>query len=77
MIVYSIVPEDIVFDGIEDFSPDYMDLELNGISMQIEPMNAKQARIVRLYSTDAQDYLNPQFAPGSVINFNPVFLNKQ
>ncbi|MDF2927261.1 MAG: hypothetical protein K0R57_6175 [Paenibacillaceae bacterium] len=73
MTHYSIIPEETVFEGCEAFAPDYMELEVNGIMMQVERLNGFQARIVRIYSGNALDYTNPRYAPGSLLEFQPLF----
>lgn len=73
MTHYSIIPEETVFAGYEEFAPDYLELVINGISMQVERLNGSQARIVRIYSCDASDYLNPAYAPGSMLEFEAAF----
>ncbi|UKS29829.1 YlzJ-like family protein [Paenibacillus sp. HWE-109] len=71
MIHYSVLPMEVIFEGIETYEPKYLEIEQDGISMQIEPISGFQARIVRLYSCNPQDYLNRQYAPGTIISYSP------
>ncbi|OCT13761.1 hypothetical protein A8709_19470 [Paenibacillus pectinilyticus] len=71
MTHYSVIPMEVIFDGYEKFAPEYQDIEQNGFMMQIEPLSGFQARIVRLYSCNPQDYLNEQYAPGTIISYRP------
>lgn len=73
MIVYSVLPDEIVFKDMEDYTPQYTDIEVGGLRMQVEAISGHKARIVRLYSTNPQDYLNPSYAPGTEIDFHPQF----
>ncbi|TXK81924.1 YlzJ-like family protein [Paenibacillus sp. N3.4] len=73
MIHYSVIPMDVIFEGMESFEPRYMEIEQGGVFMQIEPINGFQARIVRLYSCNPQDYLNAHYTPGTIISYSPVF----
>lgn len=73
MTLYTIMPEEVVWAGREEFNPVYLDMEINGVSMQVERLNGAQARVVRLYSSNVQDYLNPAYAPGSILEFQPCF----
>lgn len=73
MTLYTIMPDDVVWAGQEEFEPVYLDVEINGISMQVERVNDAQARVVRLYSGNVQDFLNPSYAPGSILEFQPFF----
>ncbi|MNP78457.1 hypothetical protein D3C76_1760780 [compost metagenome] len=50
-----------------------MEVQINGITMQVERLNASQAKIVRLYSGNAMDYMNPAYAPGNMLEFQPFF----
>ncbi|NQX57330.1 YlzJ-like family protein [Paenibacillus qinlingensis] len=71
MIHYSVIPMEVIFEGFDAFSPQYLDIEVDGMMMQIEPLSGYQARIVRLYSCNPQDYLNEHYMPGSLISYQP------
>jgi YlzJ-like protein len=70
MIHDSLIPLELVFEGMETFAPNYMNVEISGIQMQVEALEAGKARIIRLYSPDPTDYLNPEWSPGSIVFFN-------
>lgn len=72
MILYTAVAPETVLEGMESYQPEYLDIKLNGLDVQIEMLNGTQARIVRLWSPNPNDYLNPSFTPGTVIEFQPV-----
>jgi hypothetical protein len=72
MTIYSIIPDEIIFAGAEDQQYAYLDMRINGMDLQVEMMNAHQAKIIRLFSVNANDYLNADFAPGKIIEFQPV-----
>ncbi len=71
MIMYTSMPLELVYEGFDDFRPQYEEIEYNGVHMVIEPTGKNQARIVRLLSPDPQDYLNPDYFPGTLIHFYP------
>lgn len=73
MIHYTVLPLEAVLEGIdhEDF-PRPIEIAVNGVAMEVQPINAQQATIVRLISCNPQDYLNPQYAPGRMIEFQPI-----
>ncbi|MGO4500467.1 YlzJ-like family protein [Paenibacillus sp. 2RAB27] len=71
MIHYSVIPMEVIFEGFDAFSPQYLEVEVDGFMMQIEPLSGYQARIVRLYSCNPQDYLNELYTPGSIISYQP------
>jgi hypothetical protein len=71
MIHYSVIPMEVIFEGYDSFSPAYIDIQQDGFMMQIEPLSGYQARIVRLYSCNPQDYLNDNYAPGTIVSYRP------
>jgi hypothetical protein len=72
MTHYTILPLEAVMDGIEEMKSTSMEVMINGITMQVQPLNASQASIVRIISPNPQDYLNPLYSPGRVIEWRPV-----
>jgi precorrin-4 methylase len=73
MIIYSVMPMELVLEGMDQKEEiRYMDIMLNGIQMQVQPLNERQASIVRIISGDPQVYLNPDYYPGKLIEFQPV-----
>ncbi|NLJ34051.1 MAG: hypothetical protein GX349_05615 [Firmicutes bacterium] len=71
MILYTTMPLETVLQGLEDLHPSYLEMEVAGTRLVIEETGLGQGRIVRLLSTDPQDYLNPALQPGMVISFAP------
>jgi len=70
MILYTPMPLEAVLEGIENVD-DLQEIQLNGITMQVKVMDTGKAQIVRLISPNPQDYLNPSYAPGNYIQFQP------
>jgi hypothetical protein len=75
MILYSVIPAEVIFQGMEQYNPQYEVIELQGVSMQVERISNNEARIVRLYSVNPQDFLNPELSPGTLITYGPTILN--
>lgn len=72
MIHYTPLPIESVFEGYDESQSALEEIVFQGVSMMVEPQeNGKQATIVRVISSNPQDYLNPDFAPGKVISFIP------
>jgi hypothetical protein len=71
-MMHTIAPLDMVLDGMDKMEHTSVDIVMHGISMQVQPISATQASIVRLISGNPQDYLNPSYSPGRVIEFKPV-----
>ena len=69
MILYSIVPVDIVFrnfgysDEVKYFEAEYM-----GERVQVAEEGINQYRITKVISTSPQAFLNPGLQPGCIIS---------
>lgn len=65
-MLYTIMPpEEIWAEEQEDV--ELKDVDFQGCMMQIEPVDTATGKVVRILSTDPQDYLNPAFQPGSIV----------
>ncbi|WP_135547272.1 YlzJ-like family protein [Paenibacillus cymbidii] len=73
MIIHSVMPIETVMQGFDEHQPAFQEIELGGVTMQVETVDARRVRIVRLFSPDPQDYLNPHYTPGTIIAFAPNF----
>ncbi|GIP33130.1 YlzJ-like family protein [Paenibacillus sp. J2TS4] len=71
MTIHSIVPIERIMEGSEEADYSYEQIQLNGMEMQVQRISANQAKIIRIFSPQANDYLNPAYAPGTVITFSP------
>ncbi|WP_058303992.1 YlzJ-like family protein [Gorillibacterium timonense] len=76
MTLHTILPHELVLAGIEDASYAYQDAVIDGICMQVEFLGSARARIIRLYSANLADYLNPLYAPGTVIHYQPTSIRE-
>jgi hypothetical protein len=71
MTIYSIFPVETIFEGWEESPPARTEnIVLNGLNMQVEIINFHQAKVVRLNSTEPNDYLKPEWQPGRVIELS-------
>jgi hypothetical protein len=73
MIIYSIIPMEVIFTGMEQQTYDYVEVTVGGISMQVEILGVNQAKIVRLLSCRPDDFINPAYTPGTIIYYQPSF----
>jgi hypothetical protein len=64
---------EIIFAGMEQQTYEYIEVEVGGISMQVERVGLNQAKIIRLLSCQPNDYLNPAYLPGTMISYQPGF----
>lgn len=74
MILYSCMPEEIVFEGWDRELERPTEVTINGLLMEVQPVSPQEAKIVRLISPDPQQYLNPAYAPGQIIMYTPNFI---
>ncbi|KIL41395.1 hypothetical protein SD70_07005 [Gordoniibacillus kamchatkensis] len=71
MILYTPMPLERVFEGIEELEANTFTATVGGVEMELQPAGERQARIVRLLSPNPQHYLRPEHAPGSLVQFSP------
>lgn len=71
MILYTTVPLEAVFEGIENMQARSFTATVGGVQMELEPFGERQARIVRLLSPYPEHYLQPEYAPGTVVELAP------
>lgn len=70
MIIHSIVPDEIIFAGIEDIlAPEEM--LVNGLLMQVERMSNNEVKLIRIISPELEPYLIDTYMPGQIIRFQP------
>ena len=69
MILYSIVPADIVFKNF-DYGNEvkYFETEYMGEKVQVAEAGNNQYRITKIISTSPQAFLNPGLQPGCLIS---------
>lgn len=67
MILYSIIPVEIVF-GLTDQKVKYMETEYLGEKIEVAQLDDKNYVITRLLSTRPSSFLNPKLQPGNIIS---------
>lgn len=67
-ILWTAMPVDLVTDGLQPEIPAAVDMVVDGRLMQVMPGQGGRGTVQRLLSTDPQDYLDPRWQPGMVIN---------
>lgn len=67
-LIYSPIPLDQIFpDNLDNI--EYQELDLGDErKVLVERINDKQSKIVRLISTNCNDFLDPRYQPGTLIN---------
>ncbi|HHY71057.1 MAG TPA: hypothetical protein GX519_05280 [Thermoanaerobacterales bacterium] len=69
MLLYTSMPLEIVLEGM-DKKYEYKEINVDGVKLVVESVGINQSKIVRLLSSNPQDFLNPNFSPGKIITFS-------
>ncbi|MBM7854462.1 hypothetical protein JOC37_000835 [Desulfohalotomaculum tongense] len=68
MILYTPMQLELVLEGLEEQSnANQREINVGNATLVVEDKGFGRAQVVRLISTDPQDYLNPDFAPGTEV----------
>ncbi|MEC0373505.1 YlzJ-like family protein [Paenibacillus chibensis] len=70
MTLHTIMPLEDVWEhrGEEDPSAE---VRVKGVLMEVRPLDFNRAQIIRLLDGPLDNYLNPAFAPGQIIQYVP------
>ncbi|ADL13074.1 YlzJ-like family protein [Acetohalobium arabaticum] len=72
MVYYSIIPAgDIFAEEDEEAEEELVELEVDGVTMLINQTEVDKGEIVKVISSNPQDYLNADYQPGTMIKFEP------
>lgn len=76
MILYSIVPSEVVFQGSSyTDNMKFIEAEYKGEKIMVTQMADKSFEIIRLLSTRPESFLDPAFQPGSKIDAKDFCIN--
>ncbi len=70
MILWTPLPIEAVTEGLEPAPAATMEVRVRGRLVEVAPVGAGAGRVVRLHSTDPQDYLAPSLQPGAVVRWD-------
>ena len=71
-LFYTVLPLELVFAGIDaERKTQPVELPIQGGILVVEPLGHRQARILRVISSDPQLFLEPRLQPGQVLEFSP------
>jgi len=70
MLLYTIIPPEYIFEESDPETEQEAEFEIKrgSLSLLVQPLPGGQAKVSRIISTNAQDYLNPQWQPGSIMS---------
>lgn len=69
MILYTMMPEELVFPHENELANKYHSIEENGVPLLVSQNSEGEYKIVRLLSSDPQHYLDNRYIPGTKISF--------
>ncbi|MBB3109453.1 hypothetical protein FHS18_001505 [Paenibacillus phyllosphaerae] len=69
MTLYTSMPLELVLDGVNTQPGPFVDVVHGGVKMQVEPVSPGIGRIVRLLECPLDAYLDPQYAPGTIVTY--------
>ncbi|MBP3965196.1 YlzJ-like family protein [Paenibacillus lignilyticus] len=69
MTIYSTMPLELVYDGINHQPGPYVSIKIGDVQLQIESVTPGVGRIVRLLDGPLDAYLRPELSPGTLIAF--------
>ncbi|HHY13747.1 MAG: hypothetical protein GX977_14720 [Firmicutes bacterium] len=70
MIHYVALPIELVVENMGKIDYQFTEVEIDGIKMILEPMDFNKGKIVRIISSDPNDFINPSYQPGQTINLH-------
>lgn len=65
-MLYTIIPEDVVLENLETVQAS-RETTYKGRRFLVQPYEHHRYQVVQLISSDPNDFLLPEFAPGSII----------
>ncbi|MFC5532516.1 YlzJ-like family protein [Cohnella yongneupensis] len=69
MMLYTTMPLELVMDGFQTEPGPFLEIEHEGMTMQVLPTAPGVGTIVRLLSAPLDRYLSPEYSPGRTIYF--------
>lgn len=69
MTIYTNMPLELVFEGINDEQEPLQEVWALGVKMQVAPVAPGMGKIVRLLECSLNDYLNPSLSPGVIVQY--------
>lgn len=71
MTLHTIMPLEAVWEeGYTQQDP--AEVRIQGMLMQVMPLDNSRAQIIRLLDCPLENYLNPSLAPGQIIRYIPT-----
>ncbi|MCH1623727.1 YlzJ-like family protein [Fredinandcohnia quinoae] len=72
MILYTMMPREMIFPQVEEEYPVQKIVEFNGVTLAVSQTTNLEYRIERILSTDPQHYLQQDYTPGQSIKVSDL-----
>ncbi|MET3207759.1 UNVERIFIED_CONTAM: hypothetical protein ABIC26_000695 [Paenibacillus sp. PvR008] len=70
MTLYTVMPMEMVWEGMWKEAEAFAEVRVDGLLMQVQPLESRRGIIVRLLDCPLETYLNPRYEPGQVIEWS-------
>lgn len=69
MILWTVMPIELVFAEQESATP-YEEVEYAGTKLMVERLSPTEGQVVRVISSNPDDFLNPKYQPGTRLTYS-------
>ena len=69
MILWTVMPLELVFSEQEFVSP-YEEVDYDGTKLMVERLSPTEGQVVRILSSNPEDFLNPKYQPGTRLSYS-------
>lgn len=69
MILYTMMPHELVFPSEPEDYKKQRTIMYQGVPLLVEQLDHQTVQVVRVISSDPQHFLNDQYTPGTKISF--------
>ncbi|PLR77693.1 ribonuclease [Bacillus sp. V3-13] len=70
MILYTMIPEEMIFPPERDVHSKQKLINFDGIPLMVELVDDQSYRVIRVLSSDPQHFLDARCSPGAKISFS-------
>lgn len=71
MTLHTVMPLEAVWEKQEEADPS-AEVRIQGMLMEVRPLDFNRVQIIRLLDGPLDNYLNPAYAPGQIIQYIPA-----
>ncbi|SNX55461.1 YlzJ-like family protein [Thermoanaerobacterium sp. RBIITD] len=71
-MLYTIIPYELIFEKRDDIKNGYLETTIENRHLLLEKITDNSYKIIRMYSTNPNDYLDNKYTPGNTINLKLI-----